>query len=341
MYFFCRLNPGAGFGVQARISFCAVSAPSSAPAGCPSTCACPTAPAHGMSPTACQAGVAFTTSTRPAYTIPSGASRYPRVSVKVREAAAPPAVAVSPEVAAPTGFQSSVQAGEEYSVKLVHPLAKAAPSPVQVAKTANAQSPTVSRAVTRCPWVSTGAQTCPPSWVAHSSGPNAHPSSRLRNRIWLTPVAPSAAPVSGAGTPVQLSPASSVRATDVQNSVAQCPAVPACPITHPVSVPTKVTEEGRKFAGTGNLGAAEGLGKVGCDAPAVSVTPPPVRGETERAPPASAPVTGGLAGVKFTTCGTVIAAATITAADPAVTASLRNFRRRARRLIRSKVPGGG
>src|SRR5579862_927086 len=323
MYFFCRLNPGAGFGVQARISFCAVSAPSSAPAGCPSACACPTAPAHGIRPTACQAGVRSLRSTRPAYTVPSGASRNPRVSVRDRDAAPSDAPAAgSPEVAAPTGFQSSVQAGEEYNVKLVHPLANAAPPPVQVAKTANAQSPTVSRAVTRCPWVSTGAQVCPPSWVAHSCGPNAHPSSRLRNRIWLTPVAPSAAPVSGAGTPVQLFPALSVRATDVQNSVAQCPGVPACPITQPVSVPTKVTEEGRKCAGTGNTGAAEGEGKVLGRAPPDSVTPPPVRGETE-ARPASAPATGGFTGVKFTTCGTVTAAATTTAAAPAVTASLR------------------
>ena len=236
-----------------------------------------------MRATRCQAGVAATTSTRPAYSVPSGASRYPRVSVRNRDAAPPGAAAVSPEVAAPTGVQSSVQAGEEYSVKLVHPLANAAPRPVQVAKTANTQSPTVSRSVTRCPWVSTCAQTCPPSWVAHSSGPNAHPSSRLRNRIWLTPVAPSAAPVSGAGTPAQLSPASSVRATDVQNSVAHCPGVPACPITQPVSVPTKVTEEGRKSAGTGSTGAAEGEGKVGCDAPDDSGMPGPVRGETEAA----------------------------------------------------------
>ena len=44
---------------------------------------------------------------------------------------------------------------------------------------------------------------------------------------------------------------------------------------------------------------------------------------------------------RSTTCGTVTAAATITAAVPAVMASLRYLRRRARRLIRSNVPGGG
>jgi len=42
-----------------------------------------------------------------------------------------------------------------------------------------------------------------------------------------------------------------------------------------------------------------------------------------------------------TALGTVTAAATMTAAELAVMASLRNLRRRARRLIRSNVPGGG
>jgi hypothetical protein len=138
----------------------------------------------------------------------------------------------------------------------------------------------------------------------------------LRNRIWLTPVALSPAPVSGAGTPVQLSPASSVRATDVQNSVAQCPGVPACPITQPVSVPMKVTEEGRKSAGTGSGAGGEGTGKVGRDAADDSPMPSPVRVETEAGCPGSVPVAGGLSTVKFTTCGTVIAAATITAPAP-------------------------
>ena len=42
-----------------------------------------------------------------------------------------------------------------------------------------------------------------------------------------------------------------MRATEVQYWVAQWPGVPAWPITQPVSVPTNVTELGRKFAGTG------------------------------------------------------------------------------------------
>ena len=56
----------------------------------------------------------------------------------------------------------------------------------------------------------------------------------------------------------------------------------------------------------------------------------------------AAPVAvAGLSTGRLTTCGTVIAAATITAAAPAVMASRRYLRRRARRLIRPNVPGGG
>ena len=99
--------------------------------------------------------------------------------------------------------------------------------------------------------MSTRVQVWPPSWVANSSGPNAQPSAAFRNLIWLTPVAPSGAPVSGAGTPAQVFPASSVRATEVQYWVAQWPGVPAWPITQPVSVPMKVAEVGWKLAGTG------------------------------------------------------------------------------------------
>src|SRR5262249_58425982 len=59
-----------------------------------------------------------------------------------------------------------------------------------------------------------------------------------------------------------------------------------------------------------------------------------------------APATGAAVGFWFstgrlTTWGTVTAAATITAALPAVMASLRYLRRRALRLISSNVPGGG
>ena len=58
------------------------------------------------------------------------------------------------------------------------------------------------------------------------------------------------APVIGAGTPTQLAPALSVRATDVQYGVAQWPGVPAWPMTHPVSLPTNVTEVAAKSGGT-------------------------------------------------------------------------------------------
>ena len=105
-------------------------------------------------------------------------------------------------------------------MKLVQAAAKAAPLPVQDANSANTRSPTVSRSVTRIPSVPTWVQVWPPLWVAHSPGPNAHPSLVLRKRIWLTPVAPSGGPVTGAGTPLQVFPASSVRATEVQYCVA-------------------------------------------------------------------------------------------------------------------------
>jgi len=55
----------------------------------------------------------------------------------------------------------------------------------------------------------------------------------------------------GAGTPVQVVPASPVRAIEVQNWVAQWPGVRAWPITQPVRVLTKVTEVGRKSSATG------------------------------------------------------------------------------------------
>ena len=58
-------------------------------------------------------------------------------------------------------------------------------------------------------------------------------------------------------------------------------------------------------------------------------------------PACAADVGFGFSTGKLTTWGTVTAAATITAAEVAVIASLRILRRRARRLISSKVPGGG
>src|SRR5579863_610817 len=60
-----------------------------------------------------------------------------------------------------------------------------------------------------------------------------------------------------------------------------------------------------------------------------------------RCPLAALVAVGGLSTGRLTICGTATAAATITAAAPAPTASRRYLRRRARFLIRSKVPGGG
>src|SRR5271154_2321095 len=146
---------------------------------------------------------------------PPGPSRYPVLPVSTIDAE-PAVPAVSPEVDAPTGVQSSAPAGEEYSVNVVHWAANADPLPGHEANTANARSPTVSRSVTRSPSVFTWVQVWPRSWVANSCGPNAHPSMPLRNLIPPPPVAPLGAPASGAGTPNQVFPALSVRATEVQ-----------------------------------------------------------------------------------------------------------------------------
>ena len=97
--------------------------------------------------------------------------------------------------------------------------------------------------------------------MAYNCGPNAQALTPFRDRIWLTPVPPSGAPVTGAGTPCQVEPPSSVAATEVQTSGLggpQCPGVPAWPITHPVLVDTNVTEEAAKLAGT--AGGAVGVG---------------------------------------------------------------------------------
>ena len=225
-------------------------------------------------------------------------------------------------------------------MKLVHPAANACPLPVHDANSANTWLPTVSRSVTRSPLVLTCVQVCPPVWVTHSSGPNAHPSCKLRNLIWLTPVAPSGPPVTGAGTPVQVPPPLSVRAIEVQYWVAQWPGVLAWPITQPVCVPMNVTEVGRKLAGTdagSDPAGSDGRGVAADD----SAWPCPVGVAEEECPAAAADVVFGLSTGRLTTWGTVTAAATITAAVVAVMASLRILRRRARRLISSKVPGGG
>ena len=75
--------------------------------------------------------------------------------------------------------------------------------PVQLANSANARLPAVSRSVTRSPAVRSSFQCAPPVWVTQSPGPKAQPSRRLRKRSWLTPVPPDGAPVSGALTPYQ------------------------------------------------------------------------------------------------------------------------------------------
>ena len=113
----------------------------------------------------------------------------------------------------------------------------------------------------------------------------------------------------------------------------------AWPITQPVPVPAKVTEVGRKSAGTGaGTGTAELA--AGADPPRL-LLPVGVAADDCPCPACAADVGPGLSTGNLTTWGTVTAAATMTAAEVAVMASLRYLRRRARRLISSNVPGGG
>src|SRR5690349_721786 len=96
---------------------------------------------------------------------------------------------------------------------------------------------TVSRSVTRIPWVGICVQVSPPSWVAYSCGPNAQALTPSRERIWPAPVAPFGAPVTGACEPCQVLPLSLVMAIEVQSYALggpHYPGVPAWPITHPV-----------------------------------------------------------------------------------------------------------
>src|SRR5215472_9270772 len=112
---------------------------------------------------------------------------------------------------------------------------------------------TVSRSITRIPWVGMCAQVCPPSWVANNCGPNAQALVPFRERIWLAPVPPFGALVTGACEPCQVLPPSLVIAIEVQSYAfggPQCPGAPAWPITHPVSTDTKVTDEAAKLSGT-------------------------------------------------------------------------------------------
>src|SRR5262249_43066498 len=131
--------------------------------------------------------------------------------------------------------------------------AKSVPMPAQWAEIANATPLTVSRPVTRIPWVGIRCQAWLPSWVAYNCGPNAHPWTPLRDLIWPTPVLPSGGPVTGAGMPCQVGRARWVRATEGQmwgSGGPQWPGVPAWPMTQPVYVETNVTEEAAKLGGT-------------------------------------------------------------------------------------------
>ena len=117
---------------------------------------------------------------------------------------------------------------------------------VQSPNNAKARPLAVSRSVTAEPPVFTECQCSPPSSVAQSSGPNAQPYFALRNRSPVTPVAAIGPPTAGAGSPCQVRPPSSVRATDVQIlefcCAPQWPGVPAGPMIQPVVSESQVTE---------------------------------------------------------------------------------------------------
>src|SRR5262249_56180028 len=88
-----------------------------------------------------------------------------------------------------------------------------------------------------------------PGWWSSTWGRSAQRWPPSRNRSWLTPVAPSGAPASGADTPYQVWPPSSVAAMEVQMlgwGGPHWPGVPAWPSTQPAVVDTKVTEETAK-----------------------------------------------------------------------------------------------
>jgi hypothetical protein len=152
-------------------------------------------------------------------------------------------------------------------------------------------------------------------------------------------------------------PASLVHATDVQMAglvLAHLPGVPACPITQALSVLMNVTEEGWKLAGTGPAGGDSTLAELpglgvwlgACDGDDVSKFA--LLGDCETLWLAALCPAAGFTGTEEVvrcievSAGTATTTAAATgAADTTVTVSLRIFRRRARRVIISKVPGGG
>ena len=128
--------------------------------------------------------------------------------------------------------------------------------------------PAVSRANTGAsagtPGIVTLDQVVPPSWVAHRSGPKAHPLFVSAKRRPLTPEVawpgPPAIVVGGAGAGDHVLPPSPVRAIAAHEPPAQVPV----PRTHPASAETNVTDAGsrpRTAAGsTVSTGVAEGEG---------------------------------------------------------------------------------
>ncbi len=219
--------------------------------------------------------------------------------------------------------------------------AKPGPVPVQRAQTANTRWPLASSAVTRQPPVWIRVHVLPASWVAHSCGPNAQPSLRVRNRIWLTPVAPSGPWVGGGMTLRHAAPAVSVRRRTMQAGAAarsHCPARIAWPITQPVETPTKVTDSrggaGRAGGAACPVGVATG---AGLDATEVGRG-----GEAGGLGEPTAVAWRPVSRLGIATWGITTAATVATATATAAAAAARLARRlRACLLMRSNVPGGG
>src|SRR5215471_4270012 len=337
--------PPADCPVHSRSRLAGGPAASRAPEGWPPGCGGPAG--HGgaggwpAAPVAPWTGCRLAPVSGPANRLPAGESRYAVVPVSSSDAAPPPGPGPATG-ALSTGAQASPPAGLEYTVKLAQRDAKPAPVPAQRAQTANTRRPLASSAVTRRPPVAICVQVRPALWVAHNCGPNAQPSLRVRNRIWLTPVGPLGPWAGGAWTVRQAAPPESVRRSTMHAGAAgwsHCPAGSDWPITQPVAAPTNVTDSG------GGAGATAGTGGP-AEAGAGGEPATPVAGCCGGAGAADSAVVPfawrPVPGAGTTSRGTATAAIPATARAPAAASTIRLVRSlRACLLTRSNVPGGG
>ena len=100
-------------------------------------------------------------------------------------------------------------------------------------------------------------QRCPPSVVSHSLSPNTNPCCGVAKRTPHTPVPPGAdSGTTGAGSPRQVAPRSSVRTIDVHTAFGHG----AVPRTKASCAETNVTDVAVKPPGTGPPGGAGVIG---------------------------------------------------------------------------------